>query len=387
MPPSAHSDSSMPRVLHLISGLAMGGAENALLKLLGGAEELRAGAGVVSLRDRGALGPLIERLGVPVQAAGIMTSLPTPVAAWRVRRMVSEYEPELIHGWMYHANLAAVFAASPLRPRPPVLWNVQHSVYSLRSEKLITAGVIALCARLSGRVAGIIYNSRTAAAQHERLGYAADRTIIIPNGFDTERFRPSAVVGAEVRAELGIGAGTLVVGMIGRFHPMKDHTNFLRAGALLASKMPGVQLVLAGPGVTRENKELTALLERLQLGAEVSLLGERRDPERLLTAFDVLCLPSSSEGSPNVVGEAMAAGVPCVVTDVGDSAWLVGETGRVVPPRDPEALAAALAAVLQLPVAGRRGMGMRARDRVVQEFSLPMIAKRYADVQRGLAMV
>ncbi len=377
----------MPRVLHLISGLAMGGAENALLKLLGGAEEMRQGAGVVSLRDRGALGSLIEGLGVPVQAAGIMASVPTPAAALRVRRMVSEFEPELIHGWMYHANLAAVFAASPLRPRPPVLWNVQHSVYSLRNEKLFTAAVIALCARVSRRAAGIIYNSRTAAAQHERLGYAVDRTIVIPNGFDTERFRPSAAVGAEVRAELGIGMGMPVVGMIGRFHPMKDHANFLRAGALLQAMVPGVHLVLAGPGVTRENQELTALMQRLQLGAGMSLLGERRDPERLLPAFDVLCLPSSSEGSPNVVGEAMAAGVPCVVTDVGDSAWLVGETGRVVPPRDPEALAAALAAVLELPAAARRDMGMRARDRVVQEFSLPTIAKQYADLQRGLARV
>lgn len=375
----------MTDVRHIITGLQMGGAEHALLKLLSGEAALREGARVLSLRDLGVLGPQIQRLGVPVEAVGIHGSLPSPAAMRRLRTMVARHPAPVLHGWMYHGNLAALFAAGAVHPRPRVIWNVQHSVYSLGSEKPMTAMVIRLGALWSERASVILYNSRVAAAQHERLGYDARRTRIIPNGFDTTRFRPSPELRDSVRQELAIPAGVPVIGLIGRYHPMKDHANFLDAAARVLAASPTVRLLLAGPDVDAGNGELTARIHRLGLGGAVLLLGARPDPERLFAAMDILCLSSSSEGSPNVVGEGMAAGLPCVVTDVGDAGWLVAETGTVVPPRDSEALAAGLLAMLALPHERRAALGAAARERIQREFGLPAIAGLYAQLHDEMA--
>ena len=365
----------------MITGLATGGAERALLKLLAGSAGLRDTARVLSLRDRGTVGPEIEALGVPVGAIGIRRSLPGAGAIRRFRWAVRAEPPAIVHGWMYHGNLAASYAARALPARPAVVWNVQHSVYSLTDEKPLTALVIRAGAWLSRSADRIVYNSRAAAQQHERLGYAADRTVILPNGFDTTRFAPSPEHRARLREALGIPADALVVGLLGRYHPMKDHRTFLRAAALLGAR-PEVRFLLAGPGVDPGNHVLAAEVAALGLGPRTLLLGARPDPERVMAALDILCSSSSSEGSPNVVGEAMSAGVPCVVTDVGDSAWLVADTGVVVPPRDPAALAAGLRSLLDSPQ--RVALGRRARERVVRAFALPAIAARYAALQAEL---
>lgn len=364
-------------VLHLITSLATGGAELSLLKLLEGSAELREGARVISLRDLGTVGPRLAALGIPVQAAGIRGSVPTPAAAFRLRRMVRAARPGILQGWMYHGNLAALAARRWLGGGVPLLWNIRHSVYALAAEKPMTAHLIRLGARLSRRVDRIIYNSRLAATQHEMLGYDPSRTVVIPNGFDTERFAPGAHHRTPIRAELGLAPDTPLIGLVGRYHPMKDHATFLQAVAQVRSSCPAVHAVMAGTDVTGDNPALQALMHSLGISDIVHAIGEVSDTARLTAALDLLCLSSSSEGFPNVVGEAMAAGVPCVVTDVGDTAWLVGDTGRVVPPRSPAALAAALGAELALSATERQQRGARARARILAEFTLPAIVRRY----------
>ncbi len=371
--------------LHIITGLATGGAELSLLKLLEGSAELRAGARVVSLRDLGTVGPRLAALGIPVEAAGIRGSFPTPAAALRLRRLVRATRPALLQGWMYHGNLAALAARRWLGGGLPLVWNVRHSVYSLAAEKPMTARLIRLGARLSRRADRIIYNSRLAARQHEAIGYDASRTIVIPNGFDTARFAPCAHHRSPVRAELGLPPDAPLIGLIGRYHPMKDHATFLRAVALVRARCPGVHAVMAGPDVTPENPELRVLIESLGIGGCVHAIGEVSDTARLTAALDLLCLSSSSEGFPNVVGEGMSSGVPCVVTDVGDAAWIVGDTGVVVPPRDPEALAQGLGSLLAAPAATRLELGRRARQRIEARFTLPAIARQYLDLYAALA--
>jgi len=173
----------------------------------------------------------------------------------------------------------------------------------------------------------------------------------------------------------------LLVGVIGRHHPMKDQANFLRAAGQISKRYREAHFLLAGRGVDVDNRTLLKLIEELKLDDHVHLLGERTDIARLVAALDIFCLSSCyGESFPIIVGEAMSCAVPCVVTDVGDSAWMVSDTGRVVPPRDTGALAAACEEFLDIGPAGRQAIGAAARSRVTELFSLPSVVARYEEL-------
>jgi glycosyltransferase involved in cell wall biosynthesis len=291
-----------------------------------------------------------------------------------LRTVLAGTRPDVVQGWMYHGNLAALAAPS----RTPVVWNIRQSIGQLRREKAATAAVILAGAMLSRRPRAIVYNSAVSAREHESLGYRDDRTRLIPNGFDLERFRPESAARARLRASLGIPADALVVGLLGRFHPMKDHANFLAALGRVLPGTPSLHAVLAGRGLVPGNAALMGLLPPGAERARVHLLGEVADVPGLAAGLDVLCLSSGDgEGFPNVVGEAMACEVPCVVTDSGDAAAVVGDTGLVVPRADTAALAAALADMLGRSPEARAELGRAARRRVSERFSIASIAAQY----------
>lgn len=375
-------NSSKRSIIHLITGLSTGGAEMMLCKLLSATDCARFDPIVVSLIDRGTLGERIEALGVPVHTVGMAPGRPTPAALWRLIRLVRRLQSDLIQGWMYHANLAGLLAGWLVPGRVPVLWNIRHTPYDLKAEKRMTAALIRLGARLSSRPARIIYNARVSAHQHELLGYAADRRMVIPNGFDCDRFKPSETARLKLRRLLGLEDETLLIGLIARWHPMKDHANFMRAAGRLAARRPDVHFVLAGRGVDKNNSILMKMIQDAGLTGRVYLLGERTDIPEIMAGLDIASSSSWGEAFPNVVGEAMACGVPCVVTDVGDSAWVVGDAGMVVPPRDAEALAGAWAGLIELGPEGRVRLGRAARQRVEENFSLSKIVTLYEEVYR-----
>jgi glycosyltransferase involved in cell wall biosynthesis len=259
-----------------------------------------------------------------------------------------------------------------------VLWNVRHSVHDLALEKPLSRLIIRVCARLSRLPEAIIYNSRVSAAQHARLGFDSSRAVIIPNGFDGARFKPRPEAKARLRKELGIEPARAVIGMVARNHPMKDPGNVVRAVALLRARGHAVHLVIVGSGLDQTNDELGTLVRECGLGAEVSLLGERTDIPDVVAGFDLAVLSSAwGEGFPNVLGEAMASGVPCVATDVGDCSWVIGPHGVIVPPRQSEALANALGRLLDLGPDARQQLGLAGRARVLQHFSLQEVVGQY----------
>jgi glycosyltransferase involved in cell wall biosynthesis len=365
------------RVMHVITGLSTGGAETMLLKLLSAASGSMEHV-VVSLGEEGTIGPRIAALGVPVHCLGLRRNAPNPFRALSVLPLARRIGPQLIQGWMYHGNLMASMAALALRHKPPVLWNIRQTVYDLRRERWLTAKFIRLGARLSSRPAAIIYNSQTSATQHESLGYGAEKRVIIPNGFDCQLLRPDEAARKAVRTELGIADDTVLVGLVARYHPMKDHVGFLQAAAMIARSYPQTRFVLAGAGVSSTQPELVKAIQQNELWDCVMLLGERSDIPRLNNAFDIGCSASAwGEGFSNSIGEAMACGVPCAVTDVGDSAYIVADTGLVSPPRAPEALAKAIAGLIEIGRSGRQQLGTKARQRIETEFSLPAIVRRY----------
>lgn len=370
------------RVLHIINGLASGGAETMLAKLLAGMDREAFEPAVVSLTDRGSLAEHLANLQVPVHALGFGSALPTPSAVWRLVRIVRRIRPHLIQGWMYHANLAAELASICVSEPAPVLWNIRHSIYRLADEKCTTAAIIRLGARLSFRPAHILYNAHVSAVQHEALGYRFEKRVVIPNGFDTQRFIPSEQARVRIRTELGLSSSTVLIGLIARYHPMKDHATFLRAAGSLVDTHPDVHFLLVGRDVDWDNAALVRLIQDTGVGTRIHLLGERTDIHQVTAALDVSAISSYSEGFPNVIGEAMACAVPCTVTDVGDSASIVGETGRVVPPRDHQALAEAWRALLRVGPAGRARLGRAARRRIEEHFSLPAVIARYEQLYR-----
>jgi glycosyltransferase involved in cell wall biosynthesis len=365
------------KILHLITGLGTGGAESMVYKLLSATDRDRYEPVVLSMIDRGTFGDRIEALGIPIHTLNMRPGRPMPLDFWRLVRTVKRIGPDLIQGWMYHGNLAALLAGSRLKNRPPVIWNIRHSPYQLQYVKKSTAAVIKIGAALSKRPERIIYNARVSADQHEALGYAADKREVIPNGFDLDLFRPDGAARSTVRQVLGLPEEALLIGLIGRFHPMKDHANMLQATAILCANGHDAHVLLIGRGVDHDNEILTRRIAELGLGERIHLLGERRDTPTLTAALDLLVSSSYAEGFSNVIGEAMACAVPCVVTDAGDSAWIVGDTGLVVPPRDPDALADAISTMIELGPSGRQAWGEKARQRVRELFSLPAIVKRY----------
>ena len=373
------------KVLHVITGLDAGGAETMLLKLLDRIDRRVFDNAVLSLSGLGLLGPRIAALGVKVEALGLSPSLPNPLALFGLARRIRAAQPDIVHCWMYHGNLLGGIAAR-LAGAPRVLWSIRQTNVDAASIKRRTIAVVKAGAWLSRLVPdGILGNAETSRRAHVALGYDAARFGVIPNGFDLDRFRPDADARAGVRAELGVAPDAPLIGLIARYDVQKDHATFLRAAGLLVRSRPDIRFVLAGGGVEERAPALAALLDETGTRGRARLLGHRDDVPRLTAALDIGTSSSIGEGFANAVGEAMAAGLPTVVTDVGDSRAIVGATGIVVAPGDPAALAAGWAKLLDLPADERARLGAAARARVAAEWSLDAVVRRYEDCYRRLA--
>jgi glycosyltransferase involved in cell wall biosynthesis len=372
------------RILNIITGLQTGGAERTLEKLVKAFPPERIQHVVVCLTSGGMVMESLQQAGAIVQEIGLSRSRLSVAALGRLSAALRRHDPDLLQGWMYHGNLACALAAWGRRDRWPLIWNIRHGLDDLRRETRSTRAVIHASALLSRRADRIVYNSQTSAAQHVSRGFAADRAQVIPNGFDCGHFRPRSEAGHRLRAELGLEPDSRIVGLLGRYHPAKDHATFLAAAGRLAARQPRVHFVLAGRGVDRANAELVRTIEAAQVADRVCLLGERRDMAELNAALDVATNCSRSESFANTIGEAMACSVPCVVTDVGESARLVGGTGRVVPVSDPDALAAAWSELLGLEPQRRQALGEAARRRIQEHFGLARFVTGFAELYAEL---
>lgn len=370
------------RVLFVTSGLGVGGAERALERLLPGLREQGVECAVVSLREPQEVGQSLRDLGIPVFELGMRPSRPSPVGLLRLWKIVRSFRPDILQGWMYHGDLGAHLARLAA-PRARVVLGIHQTLARLELESRATRLVISADAWLSRFARRALYVARAAQVQHEAAGFRAP-AIVLPNGIDTQRFVPEESRRRTFRSALGLGEGELLVGMVGRFHPAKNHAGFLRAAAQVAERVPQARFVAIGAGVTTENAQLAALAEAPSLRGKVFLLGAREDVPDCIPGFDLYVLSSIQEALPNVVGEAMSAGVPCVVTDVGDAAWMIAETGWVVPPAQDEALAQTICAALEQGKNALKAQGAAARERAEQELACARVVERYERFYRSL---
>lgn len=365
------------RVLFVITGLSTGGAETMLLKLLERLDRERFESMVISLTTTGDIGARIAALGIPVLALGISSGLSVFSAFPRLFRQIKRFRPDIVHTWLYHADLLGGVAAR-LAGVKAVCWGIRSSNLDADKTRWTTRAIRRGCAVLSHVVPQRIFlNSESARRIHISLGYPAKKLSVIPNGFDLFRLRPDIGARDRVRAALGCADDALLVGMVGRFDPLKNHLGFIAAMAIVHRHIPKVRLILAGEGVDPSNDVLVAAIKSADLMMNTHLLGKRDDIPELMAALDVLACPSHAEAFPNVVGEAMACGVPCVATDVGDCAYIIGDTGKIVPPGDVVAFARALEEILKLSPSQRAALGKKARSRVAHLFEIGRIVKCY----------
>lgn len=356
-----------------------------LFKVLERLNRQRFAPHVISLTTLGELAPRIAALGIPVDAMGMKPGLPSPIGFFRLVRLLKRLKPDVVHTWMYHADLLGGLAAR-LAGVSAVGWCIRNSNLDKDKTKFSTRVVVGLCATISKWAPSRILSCSEKARQvHVACGYLAEKMLVVPNGFDLSKFRPDLDARFRVRAELGITDQTPLVGLIARFDPQKNHAGFFEAAGVLHRQMPQVHFVLAGHGIDVSNAALMQVITQEGLLNNTHVLGLRNDIPALMAALDVLASSSSyGEAFPNVLGEAMACEVPCAVTDVGDSAYIVGDTGRVVATGDMAGLAHALADILQLPTAERLALGAAARIRVATHFEIGHITRQYEDFYSDL---
>jgi len=370
------------RVLFISSGLGVGGAERALERLLPELQIRGITCAVLSLREPQEIGCRLREWGIPVFELGMSPSRPNLCGLWQLWRIVRRFRPDILQGWMYHGDIAAQLARV-VCPKAKVVLGVHQTLARLELESFLTRLVIRTDALLSRLGTRAIYVAHAAQIQHETAGFRA-AGVVLPNGINTTQFKPDRLARRAFRESLGIGEEELLVGMVGRFHPAKNHEGFLRAAAKVAEYRSDARFVLIGADVTDDNPCLAPLTTVASLRGRVHLLGSREDVPQCLAGFDLAVLSSIQEALPNVVAEAMSCGVPCVVTDVGDAARMVGETGWVVPPQRDEALAASIITALEEGRKGLEARGIKAHLRAEKLFSHTQVAERYERFYRAL---
>jgi len=377
------SDIRSLHVVHIISGLGQGGAETVLHRLVTAPGQVDRHT-VVSMTDAGVFGPRLQAAGIDVVALGMPSGRLSPGGLWRLYRLLRQTKPDVVQTWMYHADLVGGVIARLAGVRA-VYWGIRNSGANLEQSSPMARAIAWLCARLSGVVpTGVIACADEAARRHQAWGYRADRMQVVPNGYDLSRWHPDPEARALLRAEWGVDEGTPLLGSVARWNPLKDHANLLEAFGRLAASWPQARCVLVGQGMSDDNTALMTLANRFGVRDKLILLGMREDVPAIMSALDVHVLSSCAEGFPNVVAEAMASGVACVVTDVGDAARIVGEAGWVVPARDPEALSGAMdKALAQRGSAGMADKLREGRDRVGRLYGLATMVQAYHAAWRG----
>jgi glycosyltransferase involved in cell wall biosynthesis len=355
-------------ILHVITGLAQGGAERNLFNLVTHGDPSRYRHVVAPLRDGGFWRDEMLRAGVELMPLRWNRAWDSLQALARLRRVIAETQPSIVQSWLYHADLAAAL----ITPRAvPLLWTLRNS--DPRASGRYRA-LLRLLAALSQRPDLVISNSERGLADHVALGYRPRRSAIVANGIDVERFKP--MPRAEARARLGLSTDGMLIGMAARVDPFKDHANFLSAARIARDAGYQGAFVLAGADV-----------EALRAD-NVICLGALADMPAFYAALDVATLSSShGEGFPNAIAEAMACGVPVVATDVGDTADVLGQGGIVVAPCDARALARGWLDMTQLSASAREAIGGRGRARVVERFALGAMIAAFEWIYDELADV
>jgi glycosyltransferase involved in cell wall biosynthesis len=367
------------KLLHLITTLDVGGSEMMLYRLLKSINVDRFENRVISLVSPGDVGTLIAALKIPVESLYMPRGRPTLRGFFQLIRQIKAYQPAVLQTWLYHADLLGLLAGKVAGVKN-ILWNVRSSNMDMSEYRRLSGWTLRACSGLAALPRGVVINSRAGLRYHKSIGYHPRRWELIPNGVDTKLFRPQPSARQMLLTELGLANDVLLIGYVARFDPMKDHATFLQAAREFVNAGYNPHFVLCGADMIGSNNALASMIDAFDIRERISLLGPRRDIANLTAAFDLATSSSLTEGFPNTIAEAMSCGVPCVVTNVGDAAEIVAETGVVIPPQNAAQLAAAWAEIVAAGEAHRQQLGRLARQRIVAEYSQEKMIQAYEEL-------
>ena len=356
-------------ILHLLTSLGPGGAQSTLGSLVSDPDS-SASPIVVALEGGGIYVDIIRSYGVEVHTLGFSKWRPNVIPLLRFLRIIFVNKPDVIQAWMYHAELLSLVAKIILKV--PVYWNIRSGIHAGLGSILVRA-----CAFLSSLPDAVVVNSFHGKLVHQQLGYSPKRWVVIHNGIDIHRFRPCVESRLSVRREFGLSDSCFIVGLVARIAPQKGHDLLFRASKVLIEKFPNLFFFIVGAGDPESEREARELVSDIAPLGRILFLGQRTDVARLTTSFDVACMISEGEGFPNVLAEAMATGVPCVVTNVGDAALLLDNEYLTINSGDLVALISKIEWLISLPETERQSIGARGRDRIVRSFGVLSMRQKY----------
>ncbi len=370
------------RVVFVASWLGRGGAERQIVELGKGLRDAGHDARVVVLYGGGALEPELRANAVPLIEINRRSRYDL-TGLIRLIRTLRSMQPDIVYSFLAIPNILTAVLKPMLRPAR-IVWGVRASEVHWAEFDMITRAAFALTRTLSRVPDLIIVNSNAGLEYHAARNYPRNKMVVVANGINQEVFRPHGERRQSKRREWNISDDVPLVGLVGRIDPMKDHETFLRAAALVTEKRPDTRFACVGSTASPRWHELKALTRELDLADHVTWTGEIPDMAAAYNALDVLCSSSSAEGFSNVIAEAMACGVPTVVTDVGDSALIVGKAGTVVPRRDPRALADGLVRTLEQIPEGRSELAAAARAQIVDNYNVSRLVAKTAELFAAL---
>lgn len=365
-------------VVHIITGLGLGGAERMLSNLVTSMDRNRFENVIISLKDMGYWGAILQQQGITVHTLNMQPSVFSILKLYKLYSLLRKYRPHCVQAWMYHANIVALLVGKAAGVRN-IYWNIRCSVTEISNYRFTTTLMFKGGGLLAKYPQRVINNSRESIRDHGANGYCKAKWLYIPNGFDTQSFVPNQAVRTSFLQQHELPTDAVIIGIIARYDPMKDHATFLKAAAILAKNNPKVYFVCAGRGLNKHNIEISNLLEANILQDRVLLLDEVSNVQQLLPVLDYLTQTSIGEGFPNVVAEAMSCGIECFVTDVGESVEIIGSTGFKIPLRDPAAVAQAWSNAIARDAKQITDGRDAARQRIVDYYGLQKISEIYSD--------
>ncbi|MDF5939128.1 glycosyltransferase [Pseudomonas aeruginosa] len=345
------------KVIHVIAGLKkVGGAELMLKRLI---ETQMAAVNsehlIISLSDLGEFGQGLIEAGISVDVLGMTSMRDMPRVLLRLIGIFRERRPDIVQTWMYHSDLLGGLAAR-MAGIGGIIWGVRTTDLQ-EGGKSTTVLVRKVCAWLSGFLPKYIVCAAEASRRsHIAVGYNASRDAGHSQRFsDLTRLQATDEQRSAIRSESGIEASDIVIGSLGRFHPVKDHASFVAAAGLLAPRYSRLKFLWVGPELLSSNAAIAAPHRSYRVCGALRPAWRRQDVASCLKAMDIFCLHSRTEGFPNVLGEAMAMGLLCITTRCGDAAYLLGNDGVVVPALDPNALGKGIEDLIALDARGSSG--------------------------------
>lgn len=361
----------MKKIVHIIIGLNVGGAELMLQRLITySSKRDQFEHCVISLTDLGVIGPKLQEQGIKVYSIGITSLNSSLLALFKLRKLLRDISPDVVQTWMYHADLLGGLTARSLGIEN-IIWNVRNTTINGRGT--VATSITKLCAKLSYTIPKkIVYVSKSALKSHQEFGYSNSKSLVIFNGFDIDKFKYNLRARQQYRQDFQILDSDVVIGSVGRFSKSKDHETFIKSIILATQSNPNIKGLLIGRDINLDSFQITEEQKK-----KFIVIGQREDVANIYSCMDIFCLHSLSEGFPNVLGEAMSAGIPCVVTRAGDSEYILNQVEYTSNVRDVDSLSRSLVSLANLSPEERRQIGLKNRERIKENFEINVIVERY----------